>query len=62
MAFEIHIFRGDPRRGPEHEGFMYSLRMEDGSYHKSYRGWSTEESAALSAAIEAIKIRQEAGK
>ncbi len=65
MPFEIHIFHGDPNRDKEggtHTGFMFSLRMEDGSYHKSERAWSTEESAALSAAIEAKKIRQEAGK
>lgn len=56
MAFEIHIFKGDPSRGSDHDGFMYTLRMEDGSYHKSNRAWSTVEIAMLSAGAVASKI------
>lgn len=60
MAIDISIFPGDPNRGPEHDGFMFTLRMEDGNYHKSKRAWSTIGSAALSAGIEAEKIRKAA--
>ena len=57
--FEIHIFPGDPGRGPDHKGYMYSLHLSDGSYRKSRRGFPTIESAAMLAGIEGARVEEE---
>lgn len=57
--FEIKIFPGDPDRGPLHEGHMFSLRLSDGSYYKSKRGYPSPESAAMQAGIYAVKAEED---
>ncbi len=52
-AFEIHIFPGDPSRGEGHDGFMFSVRLEDGRYDISECAYSTVEKAASIAALRA---------
>lgn len=59
MAFEIHIFEGDSTRGPSHKGFMFSIRAEDGSYHKSNRAYGTPGDAVRTAAVFADVLNRE---
>ena len=54
-SFDIALFQGDPNRGPDHAGWMYSLRTM-GLYVKSAGAYSTPEGAAVAAAQHAKRL------
>ena len=46
-AFDISIFPGDPNRG--HTGWMFSIRLNDGTYFKSVVSYALRSVAAQTA-------------
>jgi len=57
QSYDIALFRGDPNRGEQHDGWMYSLRV-NGQYLKSDQAFVTQASAALAAVQHAQTIKE----
>lgn len=58
QSYDIALFRGDPNRGEQHDGWMYSLRVS-GRYVKADQAYPTQTFAVLAAVRHAQKIQAE---